>query len=136
MALWHERDICHSSVERVILPDASILTDYMLRKFTDVVKKLTVYPERMKANLDLMKGLVNSEPVMLAMVRKGLDKDTAYKLVQARAMRVWQERVNFYDLLKNDPEIRNWLNEKELAECFDVKHHFRNLEKIFERFNL
>ena len=136
MALWHERDICHSSVERVILPDASILTDYMLRKFTDVVKKLTVYPERMKLNLDLMKGLVNSEPVMLAMVRKGLDKDTAYKLVQSRAMRVWQERIAFYDLLKNDPEIRKWLNAKELAACFDVKHHFRNLEKIFERFGI
>ena len=136
MALWHERDICHSSVERVILPDASILTDYMLRKFADVVKNMSVYPERMAENLDLMKGLVNSEPVMLAMVRKGLDKDTAYKLVQSRAMRVWSERVNFYDLLKNDPEICQWLSEAELAECFDVKHHMRNLEVTFERLGI
>ena len=136
MALWHERDICHSSVERVILPDASILVDYMLRKFTDVVKKMAVYPERMQENLELMKGLVNSEPVMLALVRKGLDKDTAYKLVQSRAMRVWSERVDFYELLKDDPEIRKWLSAEELVACFDVKHHLRNLEKIYERLGI
>jgi adenylosuccinate lyase len=136
MALWHERDICHSSVERVILPDASILTDYMLRKFTDVVRNLTIYPEHMQANLDLMRGLVNSEQVMLTLVRKGMGKDDAYKLVQSRAMRVWSERVDFHELLKNDPEIRQHLSEEELAECFDIKHHMRNMDKIYERLDI
>jgi adenylosuccinate lyase len=136
MALWHERDICHSSVERVILPDASILIDYMLRKFTEVVKKMAVYPQRMKENLERTRGLIFSEPVMLALVRKGMDKDEAYRLVQSRAMEVWREGSDFLDLLKEDKEISARLSEEELAGCFDMEHHLRHLEAVFARLGI
>jgi len=136
MALWHERDICHSSVERVILPDANILADYMLRKFAVVVEKMAVYSDRMKQNLDRTHGLIYSEAVMLALVSKGMDKDAAYRLVQSRAMRVWQEGNDFCALLKEDKEIRAVLSAEELAACFDLQHHFRHLEAIFSRLGI
>jgi adenylosuccinate lyase len=136
MALWHERDICHSSVERVILPDANILLDYMLRKFTEVVNNFTVYPDHMLANLNRTKGLIASEQVMLALVRKGLDKDTAYRLVQGHAMRSWKEETDFQALLKADPEVTARLNEAELAACFDYQKHLHNLDKIYQRLGI
>jgi adenylosuccinate lyase len=136
MALWHERDICHSSVERVILPDASILIDYMLRKFTDVVKEITVNPARMKENLERTRGLIASEQVMLALVKKGMDKDEAYRLVQSRAMRAFKESADFHALLKEDKEIRRLLSEAELAACFDYQHHFKNIDKIYSRLGI
>jgi len=136
MALWHERDICHSSVERIILPDASILTDYMLRKFADVMRKMAVYPERMRENLGRTKGLIASEQVMLTLVRKGMEKEEAYRLVQSAAMRAWQESADFHDLLKGDAEVGKRLSEKELAACFDIQRHLRHLEIIYARLGI
>ena len=135
MALWHERDICHSSVERVILPDANLLVDYMLRKFTDVVCGLTVYPESMKANLEKLRGLVCSEQVMLALVRKGMGKDEAYQLVQTHAMKAW-EGADFPGSLAADPEVNKRLSAEQLAACFDYQHHFRHLDRVFARLGI
>ena len=132
MALWHERDICHSSVERVILPDANLLVDYMLRKFTEVMSRLTVFPETMKANLEKLRGIVCSEQVMLALVRRGMEKDEAYRLVQGHAMKAW-EGADFHGLLKADSRVSGKLSADELAACFDYQHHLRHLERVFAR---
>jgi len=136
MALWHERDLCHSSVERILLPDANLLLDYMLRKFTDIVRNLRVYPERMRANLDRLRGLVCSEQVMLALVRKGKDKDEAYRLVQARAMEAWEREADFRELVAADPEISAALSAKELAAVFDYERHLRHVDTILKRLGI
>lgn len=131
--LWHERDISHSSVERIIIPDSTILTDYMLNKFTAVITNLLVYPENMKANLEKLNGLVFSQSVLLALTRKGILREKAYRLVQQCAMNVWKMRKPFKQLLLQQPEIRNALSEKEIEDCFDLEIHLRNIDKIFER---
>jgi adenylosuccinate lyase len=136
MALWHERDISHSSVERVILPDANILMDYMLRKFTVVVEGMVVYPERMRKNLDRTRGLVCSEQVMLALVRKGMEKDDAYKLVQGEAMKAWDEDADFRALVAANPVIAQALTADELAACFDYERHLKHLDLVFERLGI
>jgi adenylosuccinate lyase len=132
-ALWHERDISHSSVERVIGPDATTLLDYMLHRLTNLIKNLLVYPERMKRNLALTRGLPFSEGILLALTRKGLTREEAYQIVQENAMKVWAGEEAFQELLGKDPRIQKWLTPKELADLFDLNHTVKNVEMICRR---
>jgi adenylosuccinate lyase len=132
-ALWHERDISHSSVERVIGPDATTLLDYMLARLTGLIKNLLIYPERMKKNLELMRGLPFSEGVLLALTRKGITREEAYQVVQENAMKVWSGEKDFEELLKEDSRIKKWLTSKELAYLFDLGHTLKNVEVIMKR---
>src|SRR5512136_1697641 len=131
--LWHERDISHSSVERVIGPDATILADYMLTRFTSLVQNLIVYPERMKLNLEKMGGLVYSEAVLLLLARKGLSREASYAMVQRNAMRVWERGEDFKTLLSQDETVKGLMNQKELEALFDVQTHLRHIDDIFRR---
>jgi adenylosuccinate lyase len=135
VALWHERDISHSSVERFIGPDATITLDFALARLTGVVEKLLVYPERMQANLDRMGGLVHSQRVLLALTQAGLARDDAYRLVQKNAMKVWESdgRLQLLDLLKADPEVTAALGPDELEDKFDLAYHFKQVDTIFAR---
>jgi adenylosuccinate lyase len=132
-ALWHERDISHSSVERVIGPDATILLDYMLGRLTGLFRNLIVYPERMQKNLQLTKGLPFSEGILLALTRKGVTREEAYQVVQENAMKVWAGQDTFQELLASDPRIRKWLTQQELSHLFDLNHTLRNVDVIFKR---
>ena len=134
--LWHERDISHSSVERVILPDATILLDYLLVRFREVLEGLRIYPDRMRQNLELTGGLVFSEAVLLALVEKGLSREEAYRLVQRHAMKALTSREPFKPLLLADPEIRRHLSPAEVENCFDLGYHLRHLDAIFARVGL
>lgn len=136
VALWHERDITHSSVERVILPDSTILLDYILHLMTGVIDKLIVYPEHMQRNLDITHGLVYSQSVLLALVRAGILREDAYKLVQRNAMQVWRSGESFGSLLKKDPDVTARLTDAEIDGCFDVKAAVRNVDYIFQRCGL
>ena len=131
--LWHERDISHSSVERVIFPDSTILIDYLLVKSRNLVENMFVYPERMKENLEKTKGLIFSEGVLLSLARKGVLREDAYLMVQRNAMRVWKEGMDFKKLLSDDGEIRKYLSEQEIEECFNLGHHLKNVDVIFKR---
>jgi len=131
--LWHERDISHSSVERVIAPDATILIDYMLNRFSSLVENLIVYPENMKANLEKMGGLIYSEAVLLLLTKKGLSREEAYALVQRNAMRVWEKGQDFKTLLSQDGEIKQLLTQEELDATFDVRSHLKHVDDIFRR---
>ena len=133
IALWHERDISHSSVERIIVPDSTILLDYMLVKMTDVVKNLVVYPKNMLKNLTKTNGLIFSQSILLALVRKGMLRETAYQLVQKCAMRSWETGTDFKAILLKEPEIVTKLSEKEIEDIFDYRTHLRNVDKIFQR---
>jgi adenylosuccinate lyase len=133
VALWHERDISHSSVERVILPDSTILADYLLEKTTKLVDQLLVYPDRMRRNLDLTKGLVFSGQVLLDLTAAGMLREQAYRLVQSHAMRAWEEERDFRAAIENDPEIRAKVSMEKLAEAFSVERQLRNVDKIFAR---
>ncbi len=133
VALWHERDISHSSVERVIAPDSTVLLDFMLARLTRLLKNLQVYPENMAKNLNLTRGLVFSQSVLLALIDKGLTRDAAYRLVQRPAMRVWQEGGKFAQLVAEDAEIGQYLTAAEVAAIFDLKRYFRHVEAIFAR---
>ncbi len=133
VALWHERDISHSSVERIIIPDSTILIDYMLIRFSNLIERLFVYPENMQRNMKISKGLFHSETVMLALVGKGLSRETAYSFVQRNAMEVWKQGGDFKQLLKNDTDIRSYLNDREIDECFDLSHTLRKVDFIFKR---
>jgi len=132
-ALWHERDISHSSVERVIGPDATTLLDYMLARLTGLIKNLLIYPERMKKNLELMRGLPFSEGILLALTRKGITREEAYQVVQENAMKVWSGEKGFEELLREDVRIKQWLTSKELAHLFNLDHTLKNVEVIFRR---
>ena len=134
--LWHERDISHSSVERVIIPDSTITMDYMLHKFTDIMQNLIVYPENMKKNLDKTHGLIFSQRALLALVDKGLSRENAYELVQRNAMRSWNEGENFKQLLLNDAEITAVLPAGEIEALFDSSYHLQHVDDIFKRFGL
>ncbi len=136
ISLWHERDISHSSVERVILPDSCILLDYMLNLATDVAMHMAVYPENMIENLNRMKGLVFSQRVLLALIAKGLSRNEAYDLVQCCAMRVWKENVDFKTVLGDDIEVTKYLAHEELEECFGVGYYTKNVDKIYKRLGL
>jgi adenylosuccinate lyase len=133
VALWHERDISHSSVERVILPDSTILTDYLLAKTTRLVDTLMVYPERMRRNVDLTKGLVFSSPLLQDLVAGGMLREKAYALVQSNAMRAWEEDGDFRATMEADPEVRAVLTPERIAEAFSVDRQLRNVDKIFAR---
>jgi adenylosuccinate lyase len=132
-ALWHERDISHSSVERVIGPDATTLLDYMLARLTGLIKNLIVYPERMKKNLQLTRGLPFSEGILLALTRKGISREEAYRVVQENAMQVWAGDQDFQALLQQDPRIQKWLSPRELSDLFDLDHTLKNVAAIFRR---
>ncbi|MBI3977072.1 MAG: adenylosuccinate lyase [Chloroflexi bacterium] len=136
VALWHERDISHSSAERIILPDSFILIDYMLSVMNDVVGRLQVYPEHMARNLELTRGLIFSQRVLTALIEKGLSRQTAYKLVQRHAMRSWQSGEPFLALLQADPEITAHVPPDELAGLFDYRHHLRFIDESFARLGL
>ena len=136
ISLWHERDITHSSVERIIIPDNTILIDYMLNKFTAIINNLSVYPENMKNNLDKTGGLIFSQSVLLALIRKGMLREKAYRLVQQIAMEVWKTRKPFKELILQQNDIMDVLSPKEIEDCFDLKIHLRNVDKIFERVGL
>ncbi|MDG5747310.1 adenylosuccinate lyase [Qipengyuania sp. XHP0207] len=135
VALWHERDISHSSVERFIGPDATITLDFALARLTGVVDKLLVYPERMQANMDRMGGLIHSQRVLLALTQNGVSREDAYRLVQRNAMKVWESdgRLMLLDLLKQDEEVRAALTEEELEERFDLEYHFKHVDTVFAR---
>lgn len=133
VALWHERDISHSSVERYIGPDATITLDFALGRTAAIIGKLVVYPERMQANLDRTQGLVNSQRVMLALTQKGIAREHAYRLVQRNAMRTWNGEGPLLDLLKADPEVSAALSVAELEPLFDLSYHFKNVDVIFKR---
>lgn len=136
MALWHERDITHSSVERVIIPDSCILLHYMLVRMRRVLDKLLVYPERMKENLDRTRGLIFSQRVLLALVDQGVTREEAYAVVQRNAMRVWAEGSHFHDLLATDPDVKKLLTKKQLDTCFELKYFLRHVGQIYKRFGL
>jgi len=133
VALWHERDISHSSVERVIAPDSTIVLDFMLHRVTKVMEGLVIEEEHLARNLDLTGGLICSEAVLLALVGKGLGRQRAYEIVQKQAMSAQQGDKSFKELLAADEEIATRLQAAELDACFDVKHHLRYVEHIFQR---
>ncbi|MGE5316096.1 MAG: adenylosuccinate lyase [Acidobacteriota bacterium] len=136
VALWHERDITHSSVERIVVPDSCILLDHMLAKMTGVIDKLLVYPENMKRNIDVTHGLVFSQPVMLALTKKGMKREDAYRIVQRNAMEVWRSKQSFREVLTADPDVASALSAEELAEAFDPAKGLRHVDYIFERVGL
>ena len=133
IALWHERDISHSSVERVILPDSTTLADYLLDKTTQLVDRLLVYPERMRRNLDLTRGLVFSGQLLLDLAAAGMLREQAYRVVQAHAMRAWEEESDFRAAIEADPEIRAVLKPEQIAEAFSLERPLRNVDRIFAR---
>ena len=133
VALWHERDISHSSVERIIIPDSTILIDYMLMRFNNLIDHLFVYPRNMQRNMEITKGLYHSETVMLALVGKGISRETAYSIVQRNAMEVWKQGEDFKKCLKDDKDIRMYLSDQEIDECFDISHTLRKVDYIFKR---
>jgi adenylosuccinate lyase len=136
ITLWHERDISHSSTERIILPDSCLVLDYSLTLFTSIVRGLQIYPQRMKRNIELTKGLVFSQRVMLALIDKGLSRQKAYELVQRNAMKAWKGNKNFLSLLKADPEVTAILPQAELEPLFDYQYYLRYIDDIFARLGL
>ncbi len=133
VALWHERDISHSSVERVILPDSTIVTDYLLEKTTQLVDRLMVYPERMRRNLDMTRGLVFSGQVLLDLAAAGMLREQAYGIVQGHAMKAWEEEGDFRKAIEDDPEIRRALKPEQIAEAFSLERQLRNVDRVFEQ---
>ncbi len=133
VALWHERDISHSSAERIVLPDSSSALDYILAKTASLLDTLVVYPENMLKNLNATRGLVFSGQLLLALTQKGVSREDAYVLAQRNAMKIWDEGGEFKDLVMNDTDIRGKLSEVEIERVFDVKHYLRNVDKVFAR---
>jgi adenylosuccinate lyase len=133
MPLWHERDISHSSVERVIIPDSTILINYMLVRLTGILKGIQVYPERMKENIDRSYGLYCSQRILLILTEKGMSREDSYRVVQTQAMKSWKQRVPFKDLLKEDEVVAKYLTAKEIDKLFDMKFYTRNVDYIFKR---
>ena len=134
--LWHERDISHSSAERIILPDATIAINYMLNRFSNIVKNLTVFPENMKRNMDRTLGLIYSQRVLLALIDKGLTREEAYDTVQPRAMESWEKQVPFRELVEGDSVISAKLTKEEIDDCFDYHFHIKHVDTIFNRLGL
>ena len=134
VSLWHERDISHSSAERIIAPDSTILLDFMLNRLSGMVEKLMVYPERMKENLEKLRGLIFSEGILLLLTKKGIAREEAYRIVQQNAMEVWKDKnKNFKATLLQDSEVLSYLTAPEIEEAFDLRHHLLHLDYIFER---
>ena len=133
VVLWHERDISHSSVERMIGPDATVTLDFALNRLAGVVEKLLVYPANMQKNLDRLGGLVHSQRLLIALTQKGASREDAYKLVQRNAMPVWRGEGDFQSLLKKDADVKKYLSDKEIEEQFDLAYHFKHVDTIFKR---
>ena len=136
VALWHERDITHSSVERVIIPDSCILLDFMIAEFTKIIENLIVYPENMLRNLNLTNGLIFSESVLLALTNKGMKREDAYKIVQERAMEVWKTKQSFQELLLQSDDVKKHLSEAEIKDLFDLQKSVKNVDYIFKQVGL
>ncbi|MCT8136626.1 adenylosuccinate lyase [Anaerobacillus sp. CMMVII] len=136
VALWHERDISHSSAERIIIPDATIALNYMLNRFGNIVKNLTVFPENMKRNMTRTYGLIYSQRVLLSLIDKGMVREEAYDLVQPKAMEAWERGVQFRELVEADAQITSLLSSEEINDCFDYNHHLKHVNTIFERLEL
>ncbi|WP_340082475.1 adenylosuccinate lyase [Terribacillus sp. FSL K6-0262] len=136
VALWHERDISHSSAERVILPDATIALDYMLHRFSNIVKNLTVFPENMKRNIDRTYGVIFSQRVLLALIDKGMSREQAYDIVQPKAMEAWETETQFKQLIEAETEISAFLSQEEIDDCFDYTYHLKNVDQIFHKIGL
>jgi adenylosuccinate lyase len=136
ISLWHERDISHSSAERVIIPDCTILLDYMLEKLNWIVENLVVYAEKMKENLQRSRGLIFSQRVLLTLMEKGISRTEAYDLVQRAASRVWETNLNFKDVLINDTQIKRHLKSRDIEDCFEQKYYLRHVDRIFKRVGL
>ncbi|MGD6817923.1 adenylosuccinate lyase [Metabacillus sp. 113a] len=134
--LWHERDISHSSAERVILPDATIALNYMLNRFGNIIKNLTVFPENMKRNMDRTHGLIYSQRVLLALIDSGMAREAAYDLVQPKAMEAWETQVHFRTLVEADPAVTERLTPAVIDDCFDYNYHLKNVDAIFNRLGL
>ncbi|QST00363.1 adenylosuccinate lyase [Pontibacillus sp. ALD_SL1] len=134
--LWHERDISHSSAERIILPDSTIALNYMLNRFSKIVKNLTVYEDNMKKNMDKTYGLIFSQRVLLSLIDTGMSREEAYDLVQPKAMDAWERGVQFRQLVEGDEQITSALSEEKLDECFDATYHLKNVDHVFERIGL
>jgi adenylosuccinate lyase len=133
VALWHERDISHSSVERMIGPDATVTLDFALARLAGIIDKLIVYPQNMRANLHRLGGLVHSQRVLIALTQKGVAREDAYRMVQRNAMQVWRDRGDFLTLLKADKDVRKYMSETELATEFDLAYHFKHVDTVFRR---
>ncbi|MDN4074856.1 adenylosuccinate lyase [Fictibacillus terranigra] len=136
VALWHERDISHSSAERIILPDATIALNYMLNRFGNIVKNLTVFPENMKRNMTRTYGLIYSQRVLLKLIDKGMSREAAYDIVQPKAMQAWEEGVQFKQLVQEEPRITEKLTPEDIEDCFDYSYHLQHVDTIFERLGL
>lgn len=137
VALWHERDISHSSVERVVFPDSCILTHFMLQEMTNLVKNLLIYPDNMKRNMNVYGGVIFSQKVLLALVEKGMSREAAYQVVQGSAHQAWnQEGGNFEALIRQDPQVTQYLTPAEITTCFDPQEHLKNLEQIYQRLDI
>ena len=136
IALWHERDISHSSVERIILPDSTSMIDYMLERMTYLMKNLNVYPDNMLKNINLTNGLIFSQEVLLALIKKGLTREDAYKIVQKDAMKVWKEKCDFKEELYNNNTVKKYLSNKEIDKLFNLEKILKNIKKIYKRINL
>jgi adenylosuccinate lyase len=133
VALWHERDISHSSVERMIGPDATATLDFALNRLAGIIDKLVVYPQNMAKNLDRLGGLVHSQRILIALTQKGVAREDGYRMVQRNAMKVWRDGGDFLKLLKADKDVRKHLSEAELKENFDLDYHFAQVDTIFQR---
>jgi adenylosuccinate lyase len=133
VALWHERDISHSSAERIIIPDSTTLTDYLLNKTANLIETMFVYPKRMMANLESTRGLVFSGQLLLDLVETGVSREDAYRLVQSHAMRAWKEDLDFHELILNDPEISGRVPRAKIEHAFNLKRQLKNINKIFAR---
>jgi len=133
VVLWHERDISHSSAERMFAPDATVTLDFALIRLAGLVEKLLVYPENMQKNLDRLGGLVHSQRLLIALTQKGCSREDAYKLVQRNAMPVWRGEGDFQTLLKKDTEVKKYLTDSEIEEQFDLGYHFKHVDTIFKR---
>ena len=133
VALWHERDISHSSAERVILPDSTTLADYLLSRTTNLIDTMFVYPERMRANLESTRGLVFSGQLLLDLVEHGVSREDAYRLVQSHAMRAWKENLDFHQLVLADKEITSRVPRQQIEHAFDLPRQLKNVDKIFAR---
>ena len=136
VALWHERDISHSAVERIIMPDATILLDYMLNRFSNVIDSLIVYEDNMEANIYKTHGVIFSQRVLLKLVDKGLSREAAYDLVQPKAIEAYQKEIPFKQLLENDHTIRQYLSDIELEDCFNISYHLKTIDEIFAQIGL
>jgi len=133
VVLWHERDISHSSAERMIAPDATVTLDFALNRLAGLIDKLLIYPQNMQKNMDRLGGLIHSQRLLIALTQKGASREDAYKLVQRNAMPVWRGEGDFQTLLKQDAEVKKYLSDAEISEQFDLGYHLKHVDTIFKR---